>query len=424
MAISLKTGGYAFLFYYGDVYWHQRLLIGRLEDDFWYICTPDGDMYDEQISDANPDLVNVKGGTGDDGLGVPVALGELVHCFKRGFGRVGLTEIKHGRLMAEGKAYLEEERERRGVPETALAEQPRVEARAPSEHSRGEPRLPPPAGIWVMAETAGSLKIGDSISPSVDMVKIGDTGLDVIVGEVRQIRWLSGGPAEKDAFIKERGASLRSEVDADGAVDDAATVQGPAEDVRTMSVKFGRDGSRRRTFRESLEEMEEVPFDDWPVDGPRTCQWVTREISRLAEGPRAQHALWLQGSRIPDGDRAIHEDSVLAQILETAVTYDALNVNNLACMELVVRRRQLLAEAHVANPSAPSYEGGDYFLGAGRTASGAVIAPALTSHVSDRLRGDAAIQKEKRKIAENRTLQVPRKQGKGAGKAGGEGGTA
>ena len=88
-------------------------------------------------------------------------------------------------------------------------------------------------------------------------------------------------------------------------------------------------------------------------------------------------------------------------------------------MELVVRRRQLLAEAHVANPAAPSYEGGDYFLGAGRTASGAVIAPALTSHVSDRLRGDAAIQKERRKIAENRTLQAPRKPGKG--KAGVEG---
>ena len=421
MATSLKTGGYAFLFYHGDAYWHQRLLIGHLESDVWYICTPDGDMYDEQISEDNPDLVSVKVGTGDDGLGSPAGLGEFVHCFKRGFGRVGLTESKHARLMAEGEEYLKAERERRGVHGPALVAQPRVEPRAPSEHSRGEPRLPPPAGIWVMAETAGSLKIGDSISPSADLVKIGDTGLDVIAGKVRQIRWLTGGPAEKDAFIEERGAFLRSEVDADGAIDDAATAQGPAEDVRTMSVKFGRDGSRRRTFRESLEEMEEVPFEDWPVDGPRTCQWVTRKISRLAEGPRAQHALWLQGSKIPDGDRAIHEDSVLAHILETAVTYDALNVNNLACMELVVRRRQLLAEAHVANPAAPSYEGGDYFHGAGRTASGAVIAPSLTSHVSDRLRGDAAIQKERRKIAESRTFQATRKPGKGAGKAGGEG---
>ena len=70
-----------------------------------------------------------------------------------------------------------------------------------------------------------------------------------------------------------------------------------------------------------------------------------------------------------------------------------------------------------------TFQGGDYFLGTGRTASGAVISPALTSHVSDRLRDDAAIHEVRRKLAENRTLQAPRKPGKGAGKAGGEGGT-
>ena len=192
-------------------------------------------------------------------------------------------------------------------------------------------------------------------------------------------------------------------------------------DVRTLSLKFGADGTRRRAFRESLEEMGEAPFDDWPLEGPRTCQWVVREISRLAEGPRAQHSLWVRGSKIPDGDRAAYEDLVLAQILETAVTYDALSVVNLACMELLVRRRQLLAEAHLGNPSAPSYDGGEYFLGAGRTAPGAVIAPALTNHVAEKMRADASIQKERRKLAETRTLQPPRKPAKGAGRGVGGG---
>ena len=47
---SLCTGGYAYNYCHGNNYWHTRLLIGHLEGDFWYICTPDGDMYDEQIS--------------------------------------------------------------------------------------------------------------------------------------------------------------------------------------------------------------------------------------------------------------------------------------------------------------------------------------------------------------------------------------
>ena len=118
-------------------------------------------------------------------------------------------------------------------------------------------------------------------------------------------------------------------------------------------------------FRDSVEDMVEAEFPDWPVDGPRTAKWVCREIGRLAEGPRAQHSLWVRSSKIPDGDRAIYADSVLSHILELAVTYDCINVANLACMEVLCRRRQLLAEAHVQNPSAPSYEGSEYFLGTG-----------------------------------------------------------
>ena len=405
---SLCSGGYAYNYYHGDKYWHERLLIGHLEGDFWYICTPDGDMYDEQISSDNPDLVAMRAGAGAGGRQRPTGLGPLVHVFKY------MIDSKRARLFAEGTPHLKAERKRRGLP---------AEIDDPPEKSKAI--LPAAEGSWVLAEAAGSLKIGDAIDPSTSLVRIGDAGLDIIDDKVRQIRWLAGGKKIHDDFIKSRTAEIRAQL---SACDAAAVESGwqqavnmADEDVRTLSVKFGVDGSRRRTFRESLEEMEEAPFDDWPLEGPRTCQWVVREISRLAEGPRAQHSLWLRGSKIPDGDRAGYEDAVLAQILETAVTYDALSVVNLACMELLVRRRQLLAEAHVGNPSAPSYEGGEYFLGAGRTAAGAVIAPALTNHVAEKMRADASIQKERRKLAETRTLPSPKKPAKGAGRGGGGG---
>ena len=75
-----------------------------------------------------------------------------------------------------------------------------------------------------------------------------------------------------------------------------------------------------------------------------------------------------------------------------------------------------MAEAHSSNPGAPSYEGSDYFLGTGLRSGGAVVAPALAAHVSERMRADAQIAKERRKAIENRTLANPRKpKGKGDG---------
>jgi hypothetical protein len=193
------------------------------------------------------------------------------------------------------------------------------------------------------------------------------------------------------------------------------------EDARRLSVKFGADGGRRRLYRDSVEDMVEAEFDDWPVVGPRTTRWVVKEIGKIAEGPRAQHALWVRGSKIPDGDRAIYDDQVLSFILELAVTYDCLNVVNLACMEVLIRRRQLLAEAHVSNPGAPSYEGSEYFLGTGSRPGGAVVAPALANHVSEMMRADAAIMKERRKIAEARSLPFAKAPGQKPGPGGGGG---
>ena len=88
-----------------------------------------------------------------------------------------------------------------------------------------------------------------------------------------------------------------------------------------------------------------------------------KAIASIFESATAQHHMWVRSSRTPDGDRSIHEDECLARILDAAVCYDALIVANLACMELVCRRRQLLAEAHSQNPAAPSYSGAEHLLG-------------------------------------------------------------
>ena len=82
------------------------------------------------------------------------------------------------------------------------------------------------------------------------------------------------------------------------------------------------------------------------------------------------------------------------------MTYDALNISNLASFELLIRRKQLLAEAHAYNPSAPSYEGADHFLGTSYRPGGAIVVPELTEHVSRKLHQESQILKEKRKQQE------------------------
>ena len=75
---------------------------------------------------------------------------------------------------------------------------------------------------------------------------------------------------------------------------------------------------------------------------------------------------------------SIHEDEVLARVLDTAIMYDEFNIANLAAFELIVRRKQRMAEAHVNNPAVPVYDGADHFWGTTYRSGGAIVVLALT----------------------------------------------
>ena len=72
---------------------------------------------------------------------------------------------------------------------------------------------------------------------------------------------------------------------------------------------------------------------------------------------------------------AIHEDEVIARAIDLAVSYDALNICNLASFELLIRRRQLLADR------APSYKGSNHYMGTTYPPGGAIVVPELVKHV-------------------------------------------
>ena len=126
-------------------------------------------------------------------------------------------------------------------------------------------------------------------------------------------------------------------------------------------------------------------------------------------GPVTRSTTWRTQARVPEGDRSTHEHMVLSETLELTVCYDQLNLGALASAELMVRRLQLIEAAHQHNPGNPDYTGARHFMGETGMHQGALIAPELTSHVSDRLQAEAKIMKECRVAKEEQALRYPRK---------------
>lgn len=87
-----------------------------------------------------------------------------------------------------------------------------------------------------------------------------------------------------------------------------------------------------------------------------------------------------------------------------------------------MRRRQLIAQAHALNPSSPSYDGADLFLGNQYRAGGGIVVPSLRDYVSKGMQAENLILKERYKLAESKGLgkgNNPQKGDGGRGRGGG-----
>ncbi|CAK0882704.1 unnamed protein product, partial [Prorocentrum cordatum] len=146
-------------------------------------------------------------------------------------------------------------------------------------------------------------------------------------------------------------------------------------------------GQRFRPYSDGVGLLEEPTWKDFAIQGPRTNLRLCKFIRDQGCVPRARTEKWTRDAQIPDNDRVNHEHDSLMEILEWAITHDELDVSALASFELRARRVQLLEEAHTANPTAPRYEGNEYFRAA-------AVVPQLTSHVALQLQGEGQIQKD------------------------------
>ena len=371
---------------------HTRVVLAPVDEGnhLYMILTPDLDIYAEILHDSNPDFTRFLG-PGPRG-GIPRGVSA-----RNVYGFSPMTAAQLGAYIQQGREEARAERVRLGLDGGHAA--PAAPAlRADEAGNR----------FWVLAEMVEGRRIGERVDPTDDAPSVGDWGLlnlDVGGGITRPCLIHRLSAADLGSFCDERIRLARLSEAVDG--DDRYA----GDDVRTMAVVYDGNGERRRGFKETVGEMRRTEFDDFPYE-PRTVLEYLKVTATIAESCYGQHLAWAQQSRIPEGSRAIYEDETLARIMDIAISYDSLNVCNLACFELLVRRRQLIAEAHSHNPSAPSYEGADYWLGTLHRPGGAVVVPKLTEHVSRKLQADSQILKERRKLEE------AKKQAKGDGPKG------
>lgn len=379
---------------------HTRLILGHITGLEYLIQTPDGDVYPEVCDGSNVDLAHFYVGPDDGSLPPGVPPGSVY-----AFAPMSVAEL-NGHLAA-GRVELANELARRGLAAPAAAA---AGAGAPSPLA------------WVLAEFIPGHKVGERVTPPVGFAQDGSWGLMQMAdveGVIRPVLVHQIAVDDIPAFCEKRVQLARATIALEGEDTHAG------EDARTLEVKYSPQGERQRSFKETVAEFQQVEFDDWPLE-PRTSLSYLRAVATVAESAFGQHLSWIQQSRIPENDRVIHENEVLSRAIDLAISYDNLNVVNLASFELLIRRKQLLAEAYSYGGSTPSYAGADHYMGTSYRPGGAIVVPELTRYVADRMHQESQILKEKRKQGElkgggkGKDKQSPPK---AAAKAGG-GGTA
>ena len=117
-----------------------------------------------------------------------------------------------------------------------------------------------------------------------------------------------------------------------------------------------------------------------------------------------------ENSEISKNDRSIYEMEVIAKVLEAFIMTDQLNLPNLKGGELLLRRWQLIKEAHRIAPHSPDYSSAEHFMGWDRESG---VQTDLSKYVSERLKEEAAIAKESRKAREEQSHRGRGRGGRG-----------
>lgn len=373
---GLNQGDRLLVFYDQDVVWHCRLLLALVHQNLWIILTPDGDIYAEEVSDGNTDWSAWR--VWPLGGGLPFGVDpNLIHDFNPMPAGAVLQQ-----LFAEGAHHAHQEQVRLGVGAAAAA--------------AGAPAAAPAA---LVPAAAG----GGAGGPAGALPNLAGGG---------------GGGAAAPAPVAGGGgghAALAAALNIPMHIDPSG---GNADDdARTLPIVRDPDGLRFREFRSAVQESKQTEFSDWPVAGPRTVKYVLSQMLDHGGSAMGHHQAWRVACKLQPSDAPAMEHEAWSKVLQTLMTYDQVDVTNLAGAEMIVRALQRIEEKHKFKLTAMDESGeGALFMGSSSGSRvGSIISPKLTEWIGSEMQKEALVSKERRKAREERALA--RKSDKdGAGK--------
>ena len=340
---NLSPGDYILVHYdFPVTEWHTRLLLSHVHESVWVILTPQADLYLEDIN--GPDITAWRCFDPHGPVPYGINAGEI-HPFRNFPDDAALAQ-----LFQEGDRHASTERARLGAP--------------------------PPVNVVGPAALPGMP--GAPAQPAQGRPDVAGGG--------------GGGNAALVAALNQPGG-----MDADDS---------KIDDARTLPISRDEEGNRYKDFRTGVQECKQCEFTDWPVGGPRTAKHVVLEMVSHAGSALAHHQAWRTACKFQPSDGPAVEHEGLCKILHTMLTYDQLDISNLASAELIARGIQRIEEKHKYKLQASDESGeGALFMGAmGGARIGSVVSPKLTEWVGGELQKEALVAKERRKAREERNL--------------------
>ena len=452
-AAALVQGRRILCLYHGEDLWHERLLLKAADASgfVWVIVTPDCDVYwedyrkSEDIKDIR--LVPLAGGrpAGVTGKIYPFTFvpspTQLADWRKEAVAvfnsiPVSVPVIADADAVADGDSAPMKARKGKVRPgEGGLS------ADDDEEHLRGSvvQKAPAPSGQrWYTSapSSCGTLEAGVLLVDNYESCLVSDgQGLFIlkggsVYGELVKV-------TKSDAVGERRRKVVEYLLALEGGeewakVDKAETPRKAADekadavelDARVLPVSK-RLGRRHRAWDSVAADSTEIPMESWPVDGPRAALWVIMFLARfVGGGPEAYHRWWRSITRLTMADWGVAEHSQICRYLSLAGEYDQLDMGNLAVVEAICRRLQLI-EYQYRERSREATRGGaqggsassaltgltvmsggeaDLFDGIGAADNSVCVAPKLVEWIAAELQKTAAIDKAARKAREERSL--------------------
>ena len=335
--------------YHGDAYWHERLLLKQADDSgyAWAICTPDGDVYIENFGDVEIfDSVRLV----PSGGGRPSGLVGPIHPFT-----MVPSESDRRRWTTEAAALVPALPRPAPLPVAPAGGEggtpPVASGEAPSDASRWASHPMAKLGkAWMTMcqSTCGTLAggvllkdnfVGCHVSGKFGLFKLDSGGTvpgeEVLSADAHQLSVITTtveaakvGMAAGENWGRITGVPASAE---------------PEPDARCLAVAKRFGTTRGRDWRSVAASCTEVEMEDWPIEGPRSSLWVVNFLPKFTDqGPESYHRWWRTICRLAMCDWGVPEHSQICRYLQLGGEWDQLDLGNLALVEAMCRRLQLI----------------------------------------------------------------------------------